>query len=93
MIVKCYNIMFYGETPGRTDEIQYVSLCKLMKITTFIEASPFKLIYLEQNPNKGSVYGKRAKNGAKIMWVILNNIKTNKERWLGRVEDGIWHPK
>jgi hypothetical protein len=93
MIIKRYNIMFNDQEPNRTDDIRYVSINNLMKITTYIEASPFKITCLEQNPNKGSVYGKRARSGTKIMWVILNNTITKKEKWLGRVENGTWYPK
>ena len=50
-----------------------------------------RLTFLEQNPYKNSVYGQRAKNGAKILWVIAN--MNGVEQWLGRVEDTRWYPK
>jgi len=40
--------------------------------------------YIEQNPNSNSQYGRRARAGAKIMWVI--RLRDN--AWLGYVEDG-----
>lgn len=93
MIIERYNIMFNDQEPDRADDISYVSSGSLMRITRYIEATVFKLVFLEQNPNKQSIYGNRAKQGSKIMWVIAGNVQTHKERWLGRVEDGTWYPK
>ena len=92
-IIGRYNVMFNDQEPSRTDDIIYVSPWSLMRITNYIEATAFKIVFLEQNPNKQSFYGKKAKQGSKIMWVIAGNIQTGKERWLGRVEDGTWYPK
>lgn len=50
-----------------------------------------RLTFLEQNPYKNSVYGQRAKNGAKILWTIAN--MNGIEKWLGRVEDAKWYSK
>ena len=67
----------------------------LQKITCDITDGPdiFLLTFLEQNPFKNSIFGARAKKGAKIMWVIGRNVKTSHEKWLGRMEDGAWYPK
>lgn len=51
----------------------------------------FRVTFLEQNPYKSSVYAQRAKKGAQIMWAIAQF--DSKEKWLGRIEDGIWYPK
>lgn len=52
--------------------------------------------YLEQNPDKDSLWGYRAREGAKIMWIIqayTTMATTNQlvpcNYWVGRVEDGI----
>lgn len=58
---------------------------------TLINGKVMRFTFLEQNPYKNSVYGQRAKNGAKIMWAIAQYDGT--EKWLGRVEDGQWYPK
>jgi hypothetical protein len=83
--------MFNNKLIGPRDELTYVLNGMLKKIIAKIEDSPFHLIFLEQNPNKNSVYGKKAKNGTNIMWVIVYNKETKKERWLGRVEAGVWY--
>jgi len=40
------------------------------------------LLFIEQNPNSGTVWANRAKKGAKIMWII--DVKFN--RYLYRME-------
>lgn len=96
LAVDYFNKMFNNRELGREDEMRYVSMSKLMRITTNIDGNEphqYRLTFLEQNPDKPSYYGKRAKEGVKIMWVIAYNRVTRNERWLGRVENGIWHPK
>jgi len=67
----------------------------LQKVTCRVnnEHESFLFTFIEQNPLKNSIYGRRACNGIKILWVILKNLSTKKEKWLGRMENGIWHPK
>lgn len=60
-------------------------------VRTLINEKVMRFTFLEQNPYKNSVYGQRAKNGAKIMWAIAQYDGT--EKWLGRVENGQWYPK
>jgi len=43
-----------------------------------------RFLFLEQNQNKDSQYGRRAKNGSRIMWVIRKEDNT----YIGRVENG-----
>lgn len=52
--------------------------------------------YLEQNPEKNSLWGYRAREGARIMWIIqaYTTLATTNQLvpcnfWVGRVEDGI----
>lgn len=40
--------------------------------------------YVEQNPQSSSVYAQRARQGAKIVWVI----RLKGDVYLGRIEDG-----
>lgn len=94
--IDYFNKMFNNKELERKDDMCYVSMAKLMKITTNIDGNEphqYRLTFLEQNPDKPSYYGQKAREGAKIMWVIAFNRANRKERWLGRVEDGVWHPK
>jgi len=72
---------------------QTYTMSNLTKITTELPyvSGTIRMTFLEQNPHKGSVYGQRARNGAQIMWVIASF--NNKEKWLGRIENGRWYPK
>jgi hypothetical protein len=50
--------------------------------------------YVAQNRNKNSPEGKRAREGATIIWVIqTHNDQTrqplNPNKWVGKIEDGI----
>lgn len=50
--------------------------------------------YVEQNRTKNSPEGKRAREGARIVWVIQTHDDTTGQplspnRWIGKVEDGI----
>jgi hypothetical protein len=60
-------------------------------VRVMLNEKVMRFTFLEQNPYKNSVYGQRAKNGAKIMWVIASYDGT--EKWLGRMEDNQWYPK
>lgn len=62
------------------------------------------LRYVEQNPKTSSEPARRAREGARIVWIIRTHRKvtdaTGKEyfvscanEWLGRVEDGIVYKK
>jgi hypothetical protein len=41
--------------------------------------------FLEQNPEKNSVWGKMAKDGHKILWII------NEGNYIGQIRDGVYH--
>lgn len=49
--------------------------------------------YVEQNSTKGSPEAKRARHGARIVWVIQthdrNNQPLNPNKWIGKIEDGL----
>lgn len=82
------------QTPKGIEFKQSHTASNLTKIVTCLQHSFGKKIhvtFLEQNPYKDSVYGKRAKNGAQIMWVIASI--GCEEKWLGRMENGSWYPK
>ena len=100
LTLSYYKKMFeHGMLTGN-DELRFITFSKLKRITMYMTdngldtGNPhYRFTFLEQNPNKQSAYGKRAANGAKIMWVIVKNYANHKERWLGRVENGKWFPK
>ena len=51
------------------------------------------LRYMQQNPNTRSAYADRAKDGAKIVWVIRRNSGGNEDTYLGYIEEGIVYLK
>lgn len=79
--------------PEGTEVDQSYTMSNLIRIVvrTLINEKVMRFTFLEQNPYKNSVYGQRAKNGAKIMWAIAQYDGI--EKWLGRVEDAKWYPK
>lgn len=94
LFIGYYDKMFNDKPIEPRDDLRYVLNGMLKKITAHIENSPFRLTFLEQNPNKNSAYGRYVREeGAKIMWVIAYNRETKKERWLGRVENRAWYQK
>lgn len=96
IFINYYKKMFEEKKLSRDDELRFVSYGKLKMITTNIDGNEphqYRLTFLEQNPHKKSLYGKRARQGSKIMWVIIYDRTKRKERWLGRVENRVWHPK
>jgi len=92
LFIGYYDKMFGNKPLEARDDLTYVKVGVLKKITSNA-IDPFRLTFLEQNPHKPSEYGKRASNGASIMWVIGYNRKTNKEKWIGRVENRVWYQK
>ena len=89
-----YKQMFENTPAIGVDFNQMYTASGLSKLTIsdFYKNERIHFTFLEQNPGKPSVYGKRAKNGAKILWVIMKG-PNNKEVWLGRVENGVWYAK
>ena len=79
---------FKAVTRGEVGEqiIELEGMPRLRQFTTsrvrYIDHEGLR--YIEQNPRSSSEYARRARNGAKIMWVI----RTRDDRWLGYVEDG-----
>lgn len=94
LFIGYYDKMFNNKPLEARDELTYVlngMLKKIKKEVTDSKNTSIVLTFLEQNPHKNSAYSKRAKQGTKIMWVIAYNKETKKERWLGRVENRVWH--
>ena len=91
-----YELLFFDrrpKIPGVSFEKRYTPYTRLRIVKFYISKYPdCTLTFIEQNPDKGSSYANRAKLGSKIMWFILKNRKTKKEKWLGRMEDGKWNP-
>lgn len=94
---QAYGQMFCHKQAELPEGIKFIqsitATSKLKRITTTIphQKETILLTFLEQNPYKNSVYGKRAKDGSTIMWVIARY--RGKEKWMGRIEDARWYPK
>ena len=48
-----------------------------------------KAMIIAQNPNKDSKSAEKAKQGAKIAWIIRCDGENNK--YLGKIENGVYH--
>jgi hypothetical protein len=82
----------YGAILGR---LMHFMLPDGRRIRTKIMGAPERLVvvdhqglrYVEQNLRTKSEYAKRAREGARIVWVIRGRDNA----WLGRIEDGnVW---
>ena len=88
-----YSEMFEN-TPAEGIEFNHsYTMSGLARITLFHthQGKRIRFMFLEQNPYKNSIYGNRAKEGAKIMWTIVK--RGSIERWLGRMDNGVWYAK
>jgi len=65
--LKIYNAIFQGEKFIEIDEIQY----PIKKFSSGIKyVDLFGYLFIEQNHRKKSEWGKKAREGHKIMWII-----------------------
>jgi len=77
--LKIYNAMFQGEKDVEIDEIQY----PIKKFSSGIKYFDlFGYRFIEQNYRKKSEWGKKAREGHKIMWIIKGR------RYLVQILDG-----
>ena len=65
--LKIYNTMFQGEKSVEIDEIQY-PIKKFSSGIKYVDLFGYR--FIEQNRNKKSEWGKKAREGHKIMWII-----------------------
>ncbi|KKN05302.1 hypothetical protein LCGC14_1088750 [marine sediment metagenome] len=77
--LKIYKAIFSGEKKVEIDEIEY-SIEKFSSGIKYVDLFGYR--YIEQNRNKKSEWGKKAREGHKIMWIIKGR------RYLVRIMDG-----
>ena len=77
--LKIYKAIFEGKKKVEIDEIEY-SIEKFSSGVKYVDLFGYR--YIEQNRNKKSEWGKKAREGHKIMWVIKGR------RYLVRIMDG-----
>ena len=77
--LKIYKAIFSGEKKVEIDEIEY-SIEKFSSGIKYVDLFGYR--YIEQNHNKKSEWGKKAREGHKIMWIIKGR------RYLVRIMDG-----
>jgi len=77
--LKIYNVMFQGGKNVEIDEIEY----PIKKFSSGIKYFDlFGYRFIEQNRNKKSEWGKKAREGHKIMWIIKGR------RYISQIIDG-----
>ncbi len=77
--LKIYNAIFQGEKDVEIDEIQY-PIKKFSSGIKYVDLYEYR--FIEQNKNKKSEWGKKAREGHKIMWIIKGR------RYLSQILDG-----
>ena len=77
--LKIYKAIFEGKKKVEIDEIEY-SIEKFSSGIKYVDLFGYR--YIEQNRNKKSEWGKKAREGHKIMWIIKGR------RYLVRIMDG-----
>ena len=77
--LKIYNAIFQGEKSVELDEIQY-PIKKFSSGIKYIDLFGYR--FIEQNYIKKSEWGKKAREGHKIMWIIKGR------RYMYQILDG-----
>ncbi len=77
--LKIYNAMFQGEKEVEIDEIRY-PIKKFSSGIKYVDLFGYR--FIEQNYRKKSEWGKKAREGHKIMWIIKGR------RYLSQILDG-----
>ena len=76
--LKIYKAIFEGKKKVEIDEIEY-SIAKFSSGIKYVDLFGYR--FIEQNRNKKSEWGKKAREGHKIMWIIKGR------RYLVRIMD------
>ena len=79
--LKIYNAMFQGGKNVEIDEIEY-PIKKFSSGIKYVDLLGHR--YIEQNRRKKSEWGKKAREGHNIMWIIKGR------RYLARIMDGVY---
>jgi len=79
MGLKIFNAIFEGKKSVELDEIEY-PIKKFSSGIKYVDLFGFR--FIEQNRNKKSEWGKKAREGHKIMWIIKGR------RYISQILDG-----
>ncbi|MHA2288719.1 MAG: hypothetical protein ACXABG_08020 [Promethearchaeota archaeon] len=74
-----YNAIFQGEKEVEIDEIEY-PIKKFSSGIKYVDLFGYR--FIEQNKHKKSEWGKKAREGHKIMWIIKGR------RYISQIVDG-----
>lgn len=77
--LKIYNAIFEGKKDVKIDDIEY-PIKKFSSGIKYVDLFGYR--FIEQNRNKKSEWGKKAREGHKIMWIIKGR------RYMARIMDG-----
>jgi len=77
--MKVFNALFEGKKKVELDEIEY-EIKKFSSGVKYIDFFGYR--FIEQNRNKKSEWGKKAREGHKIMWIIKGR------RYIAQIIDG-----
>jgi hypothetical protein len=77
--LKIYNAIFQGEKIVEIDEIEY-PIKKFSSGIKYVDLFGYR--FIEQNKNKKSEWGKKAREGHKIMWIIKGR------KYISQILDG-----
>lgn len=77
--LKIYQAIFEGKKSVELDEIEY-SIKKFSSGIKYVDLFGYR--FIEQNRNKKSEWGKKAREGHKIMWIIKGR------RYMAQIIDG-----
>ncbi|NHJ25156.1 MAG: hypothetical protein EAX89_11300 [Candidatus Lokiarchaeota archaeon] len=77
--MKVFNALFEGKKKVELDEIEY-EIKKFSSGVKYIDYFGYR--FIEQNRNKKSEWGKKAREGHKIMWIIKGR------RYIAQIIDG-----
>jgi len=77
--LKIYNAIFQGEKMVEIDEIEY-PIKKFSSGIKYLDLFGYR--FIEQNRNKKSEWGKKARKGHKIVWIIKGR------RYISQILDG-----
>jgi len=77
--LKIYKVIFQGGKNVEIDEIEY-PIKKFSSGIKYVDLFGYR--FIEQNRNKKSEWGKKAREGHKIMWIIKGR------RYISQIIDG-----
>ena len=80
--LKIYNAIFRGEKRVELEGIEY-PIEKFSSGIKYVDLFGYR--FIEQNKNKKSEWGKKAREGHKIMWVIKGR------QYIAQILDGEYH--